>query len=310
MSKTLCLNHFDAEFAARTTEKDWQRILVLRDHPRFLDGIARYHEVIADHFADNAILNRVVVEQSRFQMIVYTLHLHHTFDPGDPTTGLTHSRLRNLCLAHNLASPGGVTAFLGMLMVAGFLRRQPSKLDKRVIHYIPTDKFLVIVEGWNRAILQSVDAIISEDQLALRHANSTGFGADMRERSSQILMAGWKPLAPFPEVEFFSSSHGGYMLLLCSVAQSIERGCRSEISPVSINLTSFGKRFGVSRTHLRRLLEIAFEKSMLEATPRNGTHIVLSPRTVASFLSWVASELTNYRLCALAARGARETASV
>lgn len=107
MGEFLELDGFDAEFAARTNEEDWRRILVLRNNPRMLEGVLSYDALIPEYFANNVILNRVAIELSRLQMIVYTLHLHDTFDPRDPRTGLTHSRLQKLCAAHDLASPGG-----------------------------------------------------------------------------------------------------------------------------------------------------------------------------------------------------------
>ena len=117
MPNIMNINAFDAEFASRTSVHDWQRILSVRDHPGFLDGLASYNDLISNHFAGNPILNRVVVEESRFQLIVYTLHLYDTFDPAEPTSGLTHSRLQKLALTHDLASPGGVTAYLGLSLI-------------------------------------------------------------------------------------------------------------------------------------------------------------------------------------------------
>ena len=96
MAERFALDAFDHEFAARTTERDWRRILVLRNHPRMLEGVLTYDVLIPDYFADNVILNRVVIELRRFQMIVYTLHLHDTRNPDDPRSGLTHSRLQKL----------------------------------------------------------------------------------------------------------------------------------------------------------------------------------------------------------------------
>ncbi|MBX9845662.1 MAG: hypothetical protein K2Z80_28040 [Xanthobacteraceae bacterium] len=302
MTELLRLDGFDHEFAARTTEQDWRRILVLRDHPRMLDGVLSYDALIPDYFADNVILNRVVIELRRFQMIVYTLHLHDTRAPDDPRSGLTHSRLQKLALAHDLASPGGVTTFMGLMLLAGYLRRKRSREDRRVVHYEPTEKFIGIVEGWNVAILRSIDAIDPDARLEQCHAAHPRFGWTMREHGAQSLLAGWKPLDPFPEAYHFISSQGGFMLLLRIVAETIRQGGRREIVPVSVDLAPFGKRFGVSRSQLRQLLVSAHERGLLNAPPKNGTHILASPRLIASFVNWQASELGHYRLWGLAAK--------
>jgi hypothetical protein len=303
MTERFRLDKFDHEFAARTSAPDWRRILVLRDHPRMFEGVLSYDALIPEYFADNVILNRVVIELRRFQMIVYTLHLYDTRNPDDPRTGLTHSRLQKIAVTHDLASPGGVTTFVGLMLLAGYLKRQRSSEDRRIIHYQPTAKFVSIVEGWNRAILACIDAIEPDGRLVWCHTAHPRFGWDMRERGAQALLAGWKPLGPFPEAEHFISRQGGFMLLLRVVAETIRLG-GSEIVPVSLDLASFGKRFGVSRSQLRQLLESAYSQGLLNAPPRNGTHILASPKLIASFVSWQASELGHYREWGLAAKNA------
>ena len=304
MAGTLRLNRFDAEFSARTTHAEWRRILSVRDHPRYLDGVTLYDAIVPDLFADNFVLNKAVTEIGRFQTIVFTLHLHDTADAADPTTGLTLSRLQRLCTAYKLASPGSVTAFLGVMLVAGFLRRQRSDRDKRVIHLEPTEKFIAIVESWNRAIVTSLDAIEPEMRLAEAHAGHPRFGWDMRERGAQFLLAGWKPLEPFPEAMHFVACDGGWMLLCHCVAEILRQGERREIVPVSVDLAEFGRRFGVSRSHLRRVLESAHQKGLLVEPHRNGRHVLMSERLLASCLGAQAFELGTYRACAHAVRSA------
>lgn len=301
MPEVFRLDRYDAEFSARTTPAEWARILALRDHPRFLLGLARYDALFPDYFADNVLLNKVVTEAWRFELLVYTLHLYDTRDPADPRTGLTLSRLQDLAARQKIASPGRVAAVLGLMRVAGYLRRQRSEEDARIVHLAPTPKFIGIVEGWNRLILEVIDAIAPEGGLAQSHAAEPRFGWDMRQNAAEIALGGWRLLDMFPEVLHFVSRDGGWMLLLRSVAETIRQSSDNEILPISIDLREFGKRFAASRSQLRRLLETGFEAGLLDAPPRNGAHILLSPKLIASFLACMASELGVYRLGALAA---------
>jgi hypothetical protein len=298
----LDLYQFDSEFSARTSPDDWQRILVLRDHPRMLDGVLAYDTLVGDFFAGNILLNRVVVEFARFQMIVYMLYLYDTADPNDPRTGLTVSRLQQVADKQDLLSRGGIATFVGLLRLAGYLHRLPSPLDKRVVHLAPAPKFLKLVEEWNRQIFRCIDTITPDAGLERCHGAHPRFGWEMRGRGAEALLAGWKPLDPFPATFPFFSCNGGFMLLLHAVAKTIREGKRREIVPVAIDLGQFGKRFGASRSQLRRLLESAFTRGDLLDAPKNGANIVLSPRLLASFVGWTASELGNYRLWGLAAK--------
>ncbi len=304
MNEALSLDRFDEEFSARCSPEDWRLLRDFRDHPHYLDGVVMYDDIVPELFANNIILNKVVTEISRIQTIVYTLHLYDTFDPNDPATGLTLSRLQKLCIKHDLASSGGVIAFIGLMTVAGYLNRQRSTIDRRVVHFVPSAKFIDLVENWTRRVLQSIDAIEPEQRLADCLTAHPRFGWDVREGGAQRLLGGWQPLGPFPEVTHFLSCQGGWMLLCHYVAEMLRHGGRKEIVPVSIDLAAFGKSFGVSRTHLRRMLERAHDKGLLDAAPRNGSHVLLSPRLLAACLSAQAGELATLRRSAHAARQA------
>lgn len=292
---------FDAVLRPRMTPAEWTRVCALRNHPRFPLALATYDALMPDYFADNLILNKIVTEAWRFEMLVYTLYLGERDEP--PV--LTVSGLQKICSEQNCASPGRVMAILGIMNLGGYLSRQKSVHDKRIKILAPTKGFLKIVEGWNQIIFQIIDAVHPEDQLARGHAAIPCFGRDMRQRGAQTLLAGWKLLDPFPEVFQFVSKDGGWMLLLHCASRALAGWDGDTLAPVSVDLRAFGARFGVSRSHLRRILESAHEAGLLIAPPSNGSDIRLSNELVASFMTCMASELGNYRLWALEGARAR-----
>ncbi len=58
------------------------------------------------------------------------------------------------------------------------------------------------------------------------------------------------------------------MLLLTCVAVALPESGGKTIAAISIDLSAFGRRFAVSRSHLRRILETAYDKGLLTAPPR------------------------------------------
>jgi hypothetical protein len=286
---------FDQLFAARTTPDEWKRILAFRNLPRFGEALKTYAALIPHYFSDNVLLNKVVTEAWRFEMLVYTLYLHDSRNPADPSTGLTLSNLQRICAEQKCASKGRVFAILSLMHVGGYLRQQKSEADSRIKHLEPTPKFLNIVEGWNNRILQVIDAVDSQGGLAASHSSDPQIGRNMRTRGAEGLLAGFKLLDPFPEVFHFVSSDGGWMLLLHCVDEALRLGDYKQIAPVTVDLAAFGKRFSVSRSHLRRLLESAYTEGLLTAPPRNGNDIRLSGQLVAAFQTCMASELSFYR---------------
>jgi hypothetical protein len=297
---------FDSVLSQRTTSDEWQRILFLRDHPDFLNALFKYAAVMPNYFADNVILNKIVTEAWRFEMLVYTLYLHDIRDPNDPRSGLTLANLQRVCEQQQCASRGRVLAILGIMGIGGYLHRSRANGDGRVARLEPSEKFVAVVEGWNHLIFEIIDAVLPDDALARSHDQFPRFGWEMRRHGAETLLAGWKLLDPFPEVAHFVSRDGGWMFLLTCVAETLRMGSSREIVPLSINLSSFGARFGVSRSHLRRLLESAYADGLLAAPPKNGSAIMLSNHLVAAFLACMASELGNYRLWALRGRAKLE----
>ncbi len=294
----------DAEFATRMESVEWNRIVATRDKLGFLDGLAKYAELMPSYFENNLILNKVVTEAWRFEILVYTLYLHGNRDENDPRSGLTVANLQKICARQKCASRGRVLAIVGIMLLGGYLRRMPCPRDRRVVRLEPSETFIAIVEGWNRRIFQIIDVVHTDETLAYHHETRPRFGHDMRRLGAEALLQGWRLLDPFPETNHFVSSDGGWMLLLTCVAESLRGSGGRVIAPVAVDLNLFAPRFGVSRSHLRRLLESAHDIGLLEAPPRNGANIVLSPRLVASFLACMASELGFYHGHALVARDA------
>ena len=292
MTSVFNLPDYDSEFAGRTKPAEWRRILAFRNQPQFSQALKIYHAVMPKFFSSNLLVNKIVKEAWRFEMLVYMLYLSDSRDATDPSSGLTLSNLQRICTTQNCASNGRVFAILSLMRGGGFLVQHRSSDDRRIKHLEPSKKFSTLVEGWNHRIFQIIDAVVPGGHLAARHEAEPRFGWDMRKRGAEALLGGWKLLDPFPEVLHFVSSDGGWMLLLHCVALALQDGV---IKPVSVDLESFGKKFAVSRSHLRRLLESAHTEGLLDAPPHNGSDIKLSARTVAAFLNCMASELSFYQ---------------
>ena len=298
------IDAFDAEISARMASNEWSRILGFRNAPYFSAALPKYHQLIGTYFSGSVMLNKVVTEAWRFEMLVYALYLYEQRHPAQPRSGLTLSNLEKLCAQQKCASPGRVRAIVGIMWLGGFLNRQKSRTDSRIVQFEPTKKFIGIVEGWNDRIFKTIDTVFPDGNLAQFGLEHPQFGTEMRIRGALGLLKGWKLLDPFPEVNHFLARDGGWMLLLHCAYESLRLGHGTRIVPVGVDLAAFGARYGVSRSHLRRVLESAYEKQLLTEAPRNGSHIALAPKTLASYLSCMASELDYFRGHGLAAKAA------
>lgn len=290
---------FDTEFSGRTTQEDWQRTVETRSQPNFVNSVLNYHAHLALRTDGNKILNKISAEAQRYALLAYTLYLHDTRDPKDPRSGLTSTNLEKLCAKQKCASPGRVRTYIGLMWIAGYLKRFQSPQDSRKIHFEPTKKLIDNIEAWNQEIFKTIDLIFPGGALATRHLNEPFFGSQMRIGGVAQCLSGLRPFDQFPEVYHFISRDAGWMLLINCVGQTMRAPKENLTVSVSIDLAGFGKRYGVSRSHLRRLLESSFALGLLEEPPLNGTNIVLSRKLVAAYFTSMAAELQFYRRNAL-----------
>lgn len=308
-ARYLDLAAHDAEFAARMDASAWARIRRFRDYPRFLDGVRRHEGVMQPFFANNLVLNRVVTEVWRFQILVFTLYLHATRDAADPRSGLTVGNLQRICAKLNLASPGRVNALLNIMKFGGYLAASRSQGDSRVVQLEPTLRFMAIVEEWNANIFASIDAATAgadqrrygPDMLADLHARHPELGRGMRTHGAEGLLDGWSPIDPFTEVIHFAASDGGWLMMEHLVLRAMKGGNSICITPVALNMRATARQFGGSRSNLMRLLETGYEIGLLDEPPRGGSNVVLSSRMVCSFLTFMASFLGYFEESAAAA---------
>ncbi|WCM27258.1 hypothetical protein NDN01_25295 [Sphingomonas sp. QA11] len=295
MTEYLDIRAHDALFASRTTAEDWARIVAFRDRPAFLDGVRRHEGTMQPFFAHNLILNRVVTEVWRFQMLVITLYLHDTRDALDPRTGLTVTNLQKSCARLKLASPGRVYAFLNIMKLGGYLSAVRSPIDSRVVHLEPTARFMATVEQWNDQIFASIDSAAPEGALLALRARHPELGRYMRTSGAEGLLDGWDALGPFPEVLHFASTDGGWLMMENLVLRSMHTESRACIEPVSLNMRATAKQFGGSRSNLIRTLESGYHLGLLDAPPRGGSHILPSSRMTCAFLAFMASFLGYFQ---------------
>jgi hypothetical protein len=288
------LKEFDAEFSSRTTPDDWARTLEMRSHNNFINAVLNYHLALPALIRGKPVLKKVVSEVWRYEMLAYILYLYDTRDADQPRSGLTLTNLERMCRNQNCASPGRVRAIVGYLWATGYLRRQKSLSDNRITQFAPTSKLVGFIEDWTQGIFKSIDEIVPDGCLAERHLSDPRFGWDMRKGCTEQLLTGWKPFGLFPEVFHFIQRDAGWMVLLHCVGQVMRVG-KGEIVPISVDLAGFGALFGVSRSHLRRVLETAFDERLLDVPPSNGRHIVLSRKLIAAYFSSMAAELEFYR---------------
>ena len=132
-SEAFSLSCFDHVLEPRTSKIEWARLIHMRQQPGFLNALKAYSRLMQPYFSNRVILNKVVTEAWRFEILVYSLYLYGQRDRHDSRSGLTATNLERICSTMNCASPGRVYAILGMMRLGGFLRRIRCDDDNRIV---------------------------------------------------------------------------------------------------------------------------------------------------------------------------------
>ncbi|WP_162911290.1 hypothetical protein [Shinella zoogloeoides] len=248
-------------------------------------------------YEGNHLFNRLILEEGRFLCYLAALSLHAAQDMERPSTWLTLGRLQREVTELGVASRNRVEAQVSCLRKYGFLTQQPHASDRRVRLLIPgtalTERDTAIlghlVEGLRTLGLSPTEGCESplsgELHRAMRRATLPHLSGLSR------LIRRHLPLAPFFEHDC------GYMILLLLL-----RGARhSADGTLPTGYQRLATQTGVSRTHVRRVVEAARNAGLLTTAARGGHDIRLTPAMWQAADRWFAD---NFALTDLLLREA------
>ena len=119
-------------------------IAALRALPRFAEAARAAAAGMVTHYQGNRLLNQLMNDRGRVLFTHHAVYLHFSRTPGDPGSGLTVSRMKDLCVETQLCSRGRVEVMLGLLRAAGYLAPASEPADRRRRVLVPTDKLLTL----------------------------------------------------------------------------------------------------------------------------------------------------------------------
>lgn len=255
-------------------------------NPRFMMARAAFIEAVLAFHEGDPFTSRLMVETMRqvtFSTIVI-LYLRH--DEGDRSTWATPQRLKHEIKTYGLASPRRIDALVARLVQLGFLESRPSEQDGRVRILKPTPKMMALDREWlvyNYVPLR----VMFPDSYAEPIARDAAFqrvqrlaGVDFAAHSAQVIARN------APVMRFMHRDSG--ILILMKLIQM------SAGNTEGLSYTAIGARFGVSRTHVRALLEDAAAHGDVSLTGRGGRLVELQPSILQAFDRFLADAMWSH----------------
>jgi len=261
-------------------------------HPRFpaaraafVDAVLAIHE--GDQFSSRLLAE--AMRQVTFNLIV-TLHLRH--DVTDRSTWATPQRLKDEIRAFGMASPRRVDALVARLVQLGYVDSRPSELDGRVRILTPTTRMLSLDRDWLVYHYTPLHVMFPDPGYGEPMAQDATFQRAQRLVALDFSGKGAEIMANNPAVMRFMGRDSGILVLIKLIQMQMSAGDREE----DLSYSDIGVRFGISRTHVRGLLEEAAQHGDVSLSGRGGRLVALQPSILQAFDRFLAAAMSGHDL--------------
>jgi hypothetical protein len=267
-------------------------------HPRFTEASRIVAAGLVALYQGEHIVKRVMPDRIRYIISIFAVHLHFAGRPNDPNSGLTASRLRKLCVERKICSAGRAEAMLAIMRAYGHLVPARSEVDKRLRRLVPAEPLF----AWHRKrcayFFEAAAKVMPEDVEALAALAAPEFVPKFMRHLARSHVAGFHYVEHVPDVRpFFERSAGGAILMSIALSGASDDTFPPS-RPVSLSHSAIARDFGVSRVHVRRVIQEGVNAGLLERANASGDELCLSPRLSDAVRRVLAAYMVHYTHCA------------
>jgi hypothetical protein len=248
-------------------------------HPRVAEARRVYIDRFLEVYDGDPFLVRLLIETGRFSIFITTIVLDAAQDPARRETWLTIGRLKEAMAATGFASGRHVDQLVGRLCAVGFMRQEPAAQDRRVRILSATEKLWAHDRDWLAAHFAPLAILYPRHDYGPLLRRDPQFHAGFRRESISFLALGAKLMVSVPEMALFLRHAGGFMVVAALLQAAMARG---DDAHATVPYAHVGDRFGISRTHVRRLLTNAEAAGLVRLHARGGRGVELLPRLWAA----------------------------
>jgi len=256
------------------------RFADVRHHPRFAEARKAYVDGFLGVYSGDPFKVRLLIEAGRFVVYYIVTLLEAAQDPARRETWATIGLLKKYVQAEGLASPRQIDLIVSRLCEVGFMELNPAEQDRRVRILKTTDKLHAHDRDWLAAHYAPLAVLFPDHDYGLVMRCDREFQALHRRTAMQFRELGQRALRLAPEIMMFFDYAAGVLVLAALVQAAMEA---PDGPDSSVPYAQLGDRFGVSRTHVRKLLESAQDAGLLKLHSRGGHRVEILPRMWAGY---------------------------
>jgi DNA-binding MarR family transcriptional regulator len=264
-------------------------------HPRFPFARDEFVKGILALYEHKPFLNRLLLEASRTVLMSVIMCLSARYDEADRATWPTLRLVADSMAEHQLASASRVQDLVSRLVKTGYVEQRAAPHDRRVRLLFPTKKMIAQDQDFLVSHHLPLQILFPDPGYALVMTRDPAFQLKQRMVSRDLFALGAKILASNPIIMLFQGRDAGVMIVIKMLMMAKAQGGDA---PLEISYSDLGGRFGVSRTHVRNLLEAAEELDLVRLTKaEEGQFVELKPALLQAFDRFVADAMSGFDLC-------------
>jgi hypothetical protein len=286
-----------------------EAIATLRAHPHFPAAMRASAAGIVALYQGGRLLNWLMDDRGRLLFGYLALYLHFARHPDDPASGLTPTRMKQLCAEFDICSAGRATAMLSLMRFAGYLA--PAAASDRRLHVLVATERLIglLLERW-RLHFAAMAPLSPEGKAAQTSLDAPAFQRDLTIAMFERFRAGFRFMTHAPELGLFGERNAGMLMLASLIAAGDADDTVPPQRPVPISVSALARRFSVSRPHVLKLLNDAAAEGFIERIGAMGERVVILPRLSEASCNFFATMYLFFAACAGEALAAAQAHSI
>ena len=263
-------------------------------HPRFPIARGEFVKRILALYEHKPFLNRLLLEASRAVLPAVIMCLYARYDEADRSTWPTLRLVTDAMAAYRLASASRVEDLVSRLVETGYLEQRVAPQDRRVRILLPTEKLIAQDQDFLVSHHLPLQILFPDPGYAPIMTRDRAFQLKERLVSVDLFASSAQIMAGNPVMMLFLGRDAGIMILIKMIEMS---GQNRGAEPLKISYSDLGGRFGVSPTHVRKLLEQAEKIDLVHLTKAGGRFVELKPQLLQAFDRFLADSMSGFDLC-------------
>ena len=230
----------------------------LRANPRYPEAARAFARAMLAQAETDHALDAVLKDAGRNVAAKCLAYLH-------VTGGLTLPRLKALCAATGLVSPGRARTLLIYLQHLGYAAAVPRRSTREPAHYEPTVLFLATWRQQMRATQESAALIEPAVERVLERLDVPAVFDSYVRCIGESYLEGLKSVDPSDAFfRIFMHPYAGTQIVHSLVVIGTE--AFPPQAPIPFQIADMAGHFSVSRLHVRRMMDAAQREGLLHFT--------------------------------------------